>query len=639
MQIARKQNSEDPEASRKSGRWAAGLGDPGLRRVGFALLVFLFVVLTAWSWRKWPDVSIDYGLQLYLPWQLAAGRVFYDELSYLPGGPLSQHFHALLFLCWGPSLLTLVISNLCLLLLLLAVVYDAFFKSADVMTALMIGIVLLTVFSFSQYVMCGNYNYVSPYISETFHGLVMAVLCLSALARSFRNRSRGSLLIAGICFGLVFMTKPETFLALSAAVVLAGLIGRPPRTTVRLRSILALGAVFGIGCLVFPVLFDLWFLSQGMSVGRAARSVAWAWIAVLGTTAWHNPFYQWCTGLDQPGVHMAAIFKHCALYGLGLTSLLGACSWWGATHRWPKRVLAGLGLVGVGLVAWQVRWVLCGYALLPVTGIILLVLLVQWRATRTDAERDARFFPLLWTCFALWLLAKLGLNTRIWHYGFHLAMPAVVANVYFVFWVLPRLLTSIHIHLPLYRAALGTVMAIALGQLLAHSNRFYQTKRFPVGTGGDLILTWHTPETEGIKQALNWIDHQTPAAATLAVFPDGVMINYLSRRPNPTPYTSFTVPEMQAFGEPRMLAAYQAHPPDYIVLIHRSCAEYKLDYFGKDPANGQSIMRWVNQHYQKVWSWGAEPLVTDNFGIKILQRFPTVNHLDSVPDAKRDGPD
>ena len=40
------------------------------------------------------------------------------------------------------------------------------------------------------------------------------------------------------------------------------------------------------------------------------------------------------------------------------------------------------------------------------------------------------------------------------------------------------------------------------------------------------------------KFALSWIQNNVPPNATLAVLPEGAMINYLSRRVNPTPASS-----------------------------------------------------------------------------------------------------
>ena len=80
----------------------------------FALLVvgMAFAAMVALTWRKWGDILVDYGPQLYVPWQLASGAVLYRDVFYLPGGPVSQYYHALLFKVFGVSFLTLAVSSL-----------------------------------------------------------------------------------------------------------------------------------------------------------------------------------------------------------------------------------------------------------------------------------------------------------------------------------------------------------------------------------------------------------------------------------------------------------------------------------------------------------------------------------------------
>ena len=77
-----------------------------------------------------------------------------------------------------------------------------------------------------------------------------------------------------------------------------------------------------------------------------------------------------------------------------------------------------------------------------------------------------------------------------------------------------------------------------------------------------------------IKQTLAWLEQNTSSANTLAVLPEGAMVNYLSRRINPTPYTVFSPPEVEAYGESNMVAAFSQNSPDYILLVHRNSSEY-----------------------------------------------------------------
>jgi hypothetical protein len=91
-----------------------------------------FVVAAALSWRKWPDILIDFGLQLYLPWKISTGSVLYRDMAYLTAGPLSQYYHALLFKCFGVSFRTIIFSNLILTAALLCLLYRRFLAATDV---------------------------------------------------------------------------------------------------------------------------------------------------------------------------------------------------------------------------------------------------------------------------------------------------------------------------------------------------------------------------------------------------------------------------------------------------------------------------------------------------------------------------
>ena len=77
---------------------------PGLIAAAAAIMLFV-------SWRKWPDLLIDFGQQLYLAWQMSEGRTLYEELicNY---GPLAPYANAWAFEWFGASVMTLVGLNL-----------------------------------------------------------------------------------------------------------------------------------------------------------------------------------------------------------------------------------------------------------------------------------------------------------------------------------------------------------------------------------------------------------------------------------------------------------------------------------------------------------------------------------------------
>src|SRR5436190_2583894 len=123
---------------------------------GLVIVLSAFFVGAWLTWRKWPDVLVDFGIQLYLPWSISNGSVLYRDVMHLAGGPLSQYYHALLFSIFGASYLTIVVSNLTIALALVVLIYRSFLACSDVWTATTISLGVILVFTFNQFSEIGN---------------------------------------------------------------------------------------------------------------------------------------------------------------------------------------------------------------------------------------------------------------------------------------------------------------------------------------------------------------------------------------------------------------------------------------------------------------------------------------------------
>ena len=109
-----------------------------------------------------------------------------------------------------------------------------------------------------------------------------------------------------------------------------------------------------------------------------------------------------------------------------------------------------------------------------------------------------------------------------------------------------------------------------------------------------------------VETALSWIEKNVPPDATLAVLPEGAMINYLSRRVNPTPHLVWVPPLMAVFGQTNMTAAFEKNSPDYVLIIARSASEFGVGFFGYDPRYGMELMQWIDRSLRPGLS-GARP--------------------------------
>ncbi|MGO9586347.1 MAG: hypothetical protein ACLP2Y_09145 [Limisphaerales bacterium] len=596
---------------------------------GLALVGCVFALAAALSWRRWPDILVDFGMQLYLPWRIFRGDVLYRDMMYLTGGPLSQYFNALLFKIFGVSFRTLIFANLAITAGMLVLVYRRFLAAADRLTATMICLAIVLVFAFQQYVPVGNYNYVTPYCHEVFHGLVLSLVVVMWLSDWVEKGRIRLAVAAGVGSGLVFLTKPDVFVALMVCVVAAFFAGLfRQRTSFAAKSLVA----FLLAGLIPLVMFFALFL-RVEDWRTSMRSVISAWVPLWHTTITQDPFYQWCLGLDTPFLNLEKMAAHfifivltIVIYALAIRHVTESRFKWVRPFWmvWPLLIAPLLILA----VVWN--WVDCGRSL-PLLGLSACVLLGL--TCRKIAAEPAAIFPLLWNVFGLALLAKLGLFPRIWQYGFALAMPAFAGAVYLFVWLLPlRLEQKYRVCSHWFRVTACLVLTAGFVRLFLLSESYYFRKNFPVGSGGDKIVAYSPtvdPFHGTVEIALSWIETNAPPDATLAVLPEGTMINYLSRRVNPTPCLVWVPPVMAVFGQTNMTAAFEKNSPDYVLIIARSASEFGVSFFGYDSRYGMELMRWIEGHYDRVYpapdpAGKSAPQQQPFFELQILKRRPPV---------------
>jgi len=51
------------------------------RSAGPAVIAAVFLAMLVWTWQTWADVLVDFGVQLYVPQQLARGKVLYRDIG------------------------------------------------------------------------------------------------------------------------------------------------------------------------------------------------------------------------------------------------------------------------------------------------------------------------------------------------------------------------------------------------------------------------------------------------------------------------------------------------------------------------------------------------------------------------------
>lgn len=571
-----------------------------------------------WTWRTWPDPFVDNGQQVYIPWRLATGQVLYRDLAFY-NGPISQYFTALAFRVGGTSLNTYFAANLLVLGLFLTIAYYALRQVASRAAATLACVVFVVLFAFGQFDTVTGYNWVAPYASEGTHGLLLGLSALVAVWR-YPAGGRRWVMVSGLLVGTALLTKAEIALGAVAAVAV-GLAMTLVSTSATYSEIGRTTGWFLAACLVPPTA-AVGLLSLRMPLATAVEGTLGSWKLVFSPDVNTLTFHRLNMGILHPWVQLRAIgiasFWYAAVL---LPAALVGLSMRRAGLR--NHLVCGLVFCGVGAVALfavpPTAWLRIGLPFSAAMLVLAAVCSALWLKSRQDEGTGRlRIRQITLAVFALGMLAKILLNSRIHHYGFlHAAPAAMVLIVALVDW-LPAAIR--------HYGGNGHVVRCAVLPVVLVCGAFYLTlqssalARFDVRVGSGADGFYSDDRGRILNAALEVLSRDMAPRETLAALPASSMLNYLARRETPIPYTQVTPTELGAYGEAAILAALERHPPDWIALAHFDAIEFGQRFFGTH--YGQETASWILEHYEPLVQIGATPLVNDEFGLVILKRPP-----------------
>ena len=465
--------------------------------------------------------------------------------------------------------------------------------------------VFLCCFAFADPTGSGTYNFLAPYSHEMTHGFLLSLVALSLVVRLLERPALGTAVAIGLTLGLVFLTKSELFVAIATVAVLGVLLALREHRDLRWRERAQLGLAF-VACPMVPLLVAFGLLRTNTSSADAVASVLGSWRFAFSSELRDLDFYRVGMGLLDPKTSLRELFIWLFVYGLVLALPLWLAFQWKRNHRLHRALpwVSGLFAAMITFVASSRLSVLDASRPLPLVLLVVLGLLAVpvWRRTNSRSGRASASACLLAILFALLLLLKVLLRVRLAHYGFVLAAPAMLAWVVVLLDTVPAWVDRRGGQGWVFRAAGFGFLAVVTLLHLTLTAQSYAAKTTPVGEGRDAFLA--DRGGEAVTETLTALERHLETGDTLAVLPEGVMINYLARRANPTPFYNFMPPELIMFGEGTIIEAFEAAPPDWVVMTGRGATEYGFDYLGR--GYGQQLADWIRQNYSLVERVGTE---------------------------------
>ena len=587
-----------------------------------ALVLFAFYIVHL-SFMKWPDVLVDFGRELYIPWQVSEGKVLYRDIAHF-NGPFSVYLHAFLFSTIGVSIYTLVGFNLLLVAGAAIGIYALFRNICDEITAFATTGCFIGVFAFGQYMPVGNFNFVCPYSYETTHSVMVSILLLYIFHLHLRTGNRTTAVFAGMLTGILFLLKAEVFISAFLALVLCLAVIAWRSGVLRSVSIV-LNMTAGF---MTSVILMVSMMSVRMTVSEAIQFVWYPFKAISNDAVRSNFFYLSARGFDEPWKNLRTMVITATIYAALFYLLLLGAKMMGKIRRivW-RRCLQALLFLAVILsfrfLSAQLFWEKALSGLPLITSVMCLV--IVFRIVRSGKEHPdtIRWITLLnLSLFSLFLMMKVILHMNVAFYGFALGMPATLFLIVSGLYYFPSVMKE---NSEVKGNLRYLVLMVVILFVLCHQHmvrNIYTLKEYPLNWNHEQMWDFLQPNYQRgmfVKLALEQIDSTMPPDSTFVVFPEGVIINYLTRRRNPTPYINFMPIELVLFGEQTIIASLERNPPDYILFVDKKTDNYGVDYFGTD--YGVELAGWLKRNYRVIWAIGGEPLTGQPFGIQICRRI------------------
>ena len=437
------------------------------------------VAMLAGTWGTWPDPVIDYGMDLYIPWQLSTGHVLYRDIAYY-NGPLSSYANAAVFRVFGAGLHRLEAANLMVLAVAMVLAYRLAARASGRAAAVAGGVTFAAVFAFGQAMPNANYNWVTPYVHELTHGITLGLVAVACMDRSLRTGRVRWAAAAGLAVGAALVTKAEPAVAAVAAVAVQAAAGLWVARVPGRRAVAVVGVTVGTAVIVPVLAFAL--LASAMPASMAFRGVLGSFPWAVDRRVTSLAFYRGVSGLDDVGGNLLTMARWSAGYAVVATAAVAV----GLSVRRRGAVAAAasgaVAALAVSVLASRVRW---GSALTPLPVCLVAVgAVAAWDVIRRrPADPGRAALRLGAVCFALAVLGKLLLKAHAYHYGFALAMPAGLVVVAVGFDELPAWVDRRGGRGVVVRAVAAVFWAAFVGHVLASDRAFLGEDHYTVAAG------------------------------------------------------------------------------------------------------------------------------------------------------------
>jgi hypothetical protein len=533
-----------------------------------------FVHGLSYAWRRTGELTVDWGRELEVARELAAGQTLYRDCQYWYG-PVAPHLNALLFRLFGVHaevLMTAGFASAAVMAALLGLLARRF---AGALAGATVATLFVYTCAFGHYLVNDVFNWATPYAYAATYGMVTATASLVCLVR-YVDTDRYAWLVASLALlDATVLTKLEP--AFAAGLAHGAFVAVALARGTAGRRVLA---AYGGAALVLAVLIG-WVSVASGGASYDANVLSQLSARNLGPILVYMGLADWQNALGDVAIsaaRLALAFAPAVAAGFLLSEE-------------GLRIAAPVAAV----IAFATVATANPLKVLRAVPIVVLVGLAgaAWRVAR---ERTALAELLVWT-FAAGALARIPLSAGAHHYGFYLLPVSLAALVPWVMQELPRRRPD--------SATLASAAAVGLaaGLCWGHGSvaqSMWAAHQTPIATarGTFFIRTsvGNIPVGDYYSSALARL-REYPPATTVMVAPDGIALAFFAGLPSWGRRYTYYPPEVGGDeGDLRLRAELAADPPDLVVLMNiLNLDAYGVRGFGIDYA--RASVDWMRSRY------------------------------------------
>ena len=570
------------------------------RRLPAALVFLAAAVATAGLWivsrGKWSHPIVDSGREWIVPDSLARGEMLYQDIVYW-FGPLTPYLHAFVFEIFGSSFRTLVAAGVAASAAILVLLYMAL-RTVTGRTEAALGVLLaipLLLFMPSAGGSILGMGY------RIWHAAAFTLAAVALAVTPSRSWARAAG-IGGLC-AAAGLCRLEWGLAAIGGVAVCVAVREGFRLSC-LREILSAAVAFLLLC----------------------GGVLGAFVAVAGSDAVIGDGHVFLTGLpeetrrfllnnsgfhDPRGGTLRLLYS--AILWAGIFLVVEVAAAWGEDRGRLRRRLPWIAGIALYLFLYDeyggsARLRLMSGA--PLFGPVAVVAALR-RPGKPGSGALAGFGALAFV-LSYRKLFSIGDSAYV-------APPLLFALVSGA-GLLALLVASQHEAAARRRLRRGVRVVLACLILASFADRIalYASDGRAILPGTEGMLSARPETVRTLSLISENVRRRTAPHESLVVFPEGEVLNYLSKRRNPLRNRLYIPGYVTKDNEAAVLRELESFRPGALVILNRATAEYGRNFFGVDYARG--IASWIRDNYIEVRFDPAAEKVPVESGARLFLR-------------------